>query len=353
MITPKDMERFTNNEVVNMYEQLNQRLAKTIITQLRKGGDISSFTRSQINSLARTGGKEVFNKALERTSKLTFKQKKQIRKLFDDILETELNGYKTTYEKQGLNYGVSEEMVNIVDYAIRTSNRDLKNLTKSVAYKTKREYIKAVDELYKDVVSGGYDYNTALKRTIKKVAEKGITLKTSDGRNEQIDVAVKRNLFTGIQQTANDLAKQIGKEIDANCVKIGHSSKCRPSHHVIDGVTMSLKEFEKYEYLTEEYNCNHIVNYDWEESFEGTTAKVESHDDRLSYSDTIKNYKKLQKANYYARQVRSKKDAIASGNNDKKSQLQLRLAQKKYREYCKQNKFEVDYSKTWKVGYNK
>ena len=87
--------------------------------------------------------------------------------------------------------------------------------------------------------------------------------------------------------------------------------------------------------------------------YEDTTSKVESHDDRLSYADTVKNYNKQQKANYYARQVRSKKNDIASGDNSKDAKVKLGLAQKKYREYCKQNDLEVDYFKTWRVGYNK
>lgn len=353
MITPKDMERFTENEVVNMYGELNQDLTKTIIKQLKKGGDLSTFTQSQIIALKRAGGEEVFKEALKKTNGLTAKRKKEINELFDDIADTEMKGYKTVFEKKGIEYKLSKEMIQTLNYAKKAGNRNLNNLTKSIAYKSKRTYIKAVDQVYKEVATGAYDYNTSIKKAVRDLASKRITLKNKAGREEQIDVAVKRNLYTGIQQTANDIAKEVGDLIGANCVVIGHSGSCRPSHHVIDGVTMSLKKFKKYEYLTEEPNCNHVVNYDWQEEFEDTTAKVESHDDRLSYTETVKNYKAQQKANYYARQVRSKKSVIASGDNDKKSKQQLRLAQKKYREYCKQNKLEVDYFKTWKVGYNK
>lgn len=353
MITPKDMERFTNNEIVSMYEELNQDLTKTIIKQLKKDGDISSFTRSQIVTLKKTGGNKIFKEALKKTKGLTPVRRKEIQNLFDDIADTEMKGYKPLYEAKGIDYALSDSMVNILDYAIREGNKSLNNLTGSVAYKTKRTYIKVIDKVYKEVTTGAYDYGTSIKKAARDLAEKGITLTNSAGNQEQLDVAVKRALYTGIQRTATDLAKQVGQDIDANCVVIGHSSKCRPSHHVIDGVTMSLKKFEAYEYLTEEYNCNHIVNYDWQPEFENTVAKVESHDDRLSYSDTIKNYKMQQKANYFARQVRSKKDNIASGDNTKKAKLQLRLAQKKYREYCKSNGLEVDYFQTWKAGYNK
>ena len=353
MITPKDMERFANNEVVKMYGELNQNLTKTIISRLKKDGDISSFTRSQIRILKRIGGEEIFKEALKKTSGLSSKRKKEIDALFDDIADTEMKGYKSTFDKKGIEYKLSAEMVDILRYAKKVSNKSMNNLTKSIAYKSKRTYTKAVDQMYKEVVTGAYDYNTSIKKTVRNLASKGIRLTNKAGREEQIDVAVKRNLFTGIQQTTNDLAKEIGDIIGANCVVIEHSGSCRPSHHVIDGVTMSLKKFKKYEYLTEEPNCNHVVNYDWDEEYEDTTSKVESHDDRLSYADTVKNYNKQQKANYYARQVRSKKNDIASGDNSKDAKVKLGLAQKKYREYCKQNDLEVDYFKTWKVGYNK
>ena len=353
MITPKDMERFTNNEVVNMYSELNQDLTKTIIKKLKKGGDLSSFTQSQIIALKRAGGEEIFKEALKKTNGLTAKRKKEIENLFDDIADTEMKGYKTVFTKKGIEYKLSKEMIQTLKYAKKVGNKNLNNLTKSIAYKSKRTYIKAVDKVYKEVVTGAYDYNTSIKKAVRDLASNGVKLKNKAGREEQIDVAVKRNLYTGIQQTANDIAKQVGELIDANCVKIGHSGSCRPSHHVIDAVTMSLEKFKKYEYLTEEPNCNHIVNYDWQEEFEDTTTKVESHDDRLSYTETVNNYKKQQKANYYARQVRSKKNDIASGDKSKDAKIKLGLAQKKYREYCKQNNIDVDYFKTWKVGYNK
>lgn len=439
MITPNDMDRFTNNQIVNMYGELNQNLTKTIIRKLRKDGDISSYTQAQMRALKKTGGEQIFKEALRKTTKITPQRKKEITALFDEIggktnnlwkqlkpqIENSqsdidavnyykkriLNGdhrkilinsnneildgnhtmkayqelnieppkiyrgerkdfYKYAYETGGdaekaidemIKNGVAEKVDfssnpaidNILDYAKRTANKDLSNLTGSIAYKTKTTYIKAIDRVYKEVATGAYDYNTSIKRAVRDLAQQGVKLKNSIGHQEQLDVAVKRALYTGIQRTAKDIAKQVGSEIDANCVVIGHSEKCRPTHHPIDAVTMSLDEFEKYEYLTEEYNCNHIVNYDWQPEFDKEGRKVEYHDDRISYEDTLRNYKIQQKANYYARQVRSKKSDIASGDNTKKAKTRLRLAQKKYREFCKQNDMEVDYLQTWKVGYNK
>lgn len=58
MISPDDMTRFTNNEIVNMYSKLQEDLTKTIINKLKKAGDINSYTRQQIINLRRIRWKQ-------------------------------------------------------------------------------------------------------------------------------------------------------------------------------------------------------------------------------------------------------------------------------------------------------
>jgi hypothetical protein len=126
---------------------------------------------------------------------------------------------------------------------------------------------------------------------------------------------------------------------------------------------MSLDKFKQYQYLTEEPNCYHIVNYDWREEFEGKTDKVRDNG-HLTKSEYKKNYETRQKQNYYARQVRAKKEQMATLNKSDKRTIatsdeltklkkELRNAQLKFRQYSKANGLDVDYSLTWKSGYNK
>ena len=354
MITPNNMEKFTNNDVVIMYQKLNERLSKTIISKLRQTGDISSFTRSQIRQLELQGGKEIFKKALEETAGLNKKRKQEIQDLFEEIGEQELKGYSEVYKEKGIDYELSKESKQLIKAVSRRTNGELKNLTKTIAYASQKTFVDAMDELYKDVASGSYAYDEAMKRTINELADKGVTLKTKDGRHEKLEVAVKRNMLTSIKQTANSIAKDVGDIIGANCVVIGHSTKCRPTHHPIDSVTMSIKEFKsKYEYLTEEPNCYHIVNYDWQPEFENADHKVIYDNEHQSYAQTVRNYNIQQKARYYERQVRDAKRNIVVGGNNKESRTKLRNAQAKIRAYDKQNNIERDYSREWTPYYNK
>ena len=75
-------------------------------------------------------------------------------------------------------------------------------------------------------------------------------------------------------------------------------------------------------------------------------------------------YEKRQKQNYYARQVRNKKEEVATLNkSDKrnnatneeliKAKKEFRTAQITFRQSSKSNGLEVDYTLSWKAGYNK
>lgn len=353
MITPSDMEKFSNNDVVIMYQKLNEQLSKTIIQKLKQNGDISSFTKAQIRTLKLQGGKDIFLKALFKTNQLTAKRKREITKLFNEIADKEIQGYSEIYKLKDIDYKLSNENIQLLKAIIKRTNGELKNLTKTISVSAKMEYENAMDELYKEVVTGSYSYDEAMRKTATELAKKGITIAHPDGYDEKIEVAVRRDLLTSIKQTANSIAKDVGDVIGANCVVIGHSTRCRPSHHQIDSVIMSIDRFKQLEYLTEEPNCYHIVNYDWRPEFENTKSKVVYDDEHESYVDTIKNYKIQQKARYYERQVRQAKRVIVSGGDSKEARINLRNAQARLRVYNKANGLEQDYARTWTPLYNK
>ena len=363
MITPQKMSEFEKNKIIDMFSKLNQDLTSSIIKKLQQNEDISSFTKAQMRILARQGGNEIFKEALNKVNGLSRERKKQLLQLFEELQNEQMKGYKQTYEAKGLEYQISNEVQQLVDSIYRQTNKELKNMTRSIAFSSKTAYINALDDLYTKVASGSFDYSSAMKSTINALAEKGITLKDSAGRNTSLETAVKRNLMTSLTQTANDIAKQVGDEIGANCVVIGHTPYCRPTHRVIDGVVMSLDKFKKYEYLTEEPNCYHIVNYDWREEFEDKKNKVVDNG-HLTNAEYEKNYTIRQKQTYFARQVRDKKEQVSilnksdkrtSATNEElaKAKKELRNAQMKYRQYSKSNGIDVDYELTWQNGYNK
>ena len=325
MLTPKKLAKLENNKVVELYEKLNKNLTNTIIKKLNSAGDISSYTKAQLTVLKRNGGKQIFYEALNKTNKLSKQRKKEIKDLFQELEQLQTEGYDELYDYSDVEYNLDSVSKQITDAIISRTNKELTNMTRSVAFRTQKEYINAV-----------------------------VTLK-SNGREYTLEASVKRNLFTSIQQTANEISARIKDDIKADAVWIATTPYCRPSHRVINGVVMDLKEFEKkYEYLTEEPNCYHIINYVIKDIFIPPQDKEEIK--RINdKADTV--YENRQKQNYYARQVRQKKKEVAnigSSSKDilKEKRKQLRNAQMKYRTFSKSVGLEVDYLQTWQAGYN-
>lgn len=352
MLTPQKMTELVNNKIVDIYTKLNQDLTNEIIKQLKKD-KLTDYTKHQLKVLAKQNGIKIFNEALRKTNGITRERKKEIEELFNDLASSEIKGYKSQYDYAGVDYKISDETQQITDSIIRRTNNELKNMTKTIAFETKTRYVQAVDDLYNKVVSGGFSYDKAIKSTLLDLANNGVTLKTKTG-NYAIESAVKMNLFTAIKQTADNISMQIKDEIKANAVWIAPTPYCRPTHRPINGVVMDLDKFEKnYEYLTEEANCYHIVNYVVKEAFEPPLSTTEIN--RMN-NKADKVYKDRQKQNYYARQVRQKKKEIVNAKSTpeilKEKKKQLRNAQIKYRVFSKSVNLNVDYSQTWEAGYN-
>ena len=69
MLTPDYLDKkMYVNKVVEMYQELNTKLTKQIISKLKETGDLSSFTKAQLRTLAKRGGREMFIEALNTTS---------------------------------------------------------------------------------------------------------------------------------------------------------------------------------------------------------------------------------------------------------------------------------------------
>lgn len=355
MITPEMMTEYEQNKVIYQYTKLNQELTSDIIKKISSHGDISSYTKSQIRQLARQGGTDIFYESLKKTNNISKNNLKLIQELFDEVSSTQLAGYKATYKARNKELVMTKSMQKLISTSYKRTNKTLKNLTKTVAFSSKKTYVKALDDLYRKVATGSMDYERAKKSTINELSEIGIKLQSKDKngniRHYSLEGMVKNNLMTSLTQTTNEMAEEIGDVIGANCVDIGHTPHCRPTHRVIDGVIMSIDKFKQYKELTEEPNCYHIVNYDWREEFEGKANKV-SFNGHLTQKEYEKNYEIRQKQNYFARQVRDKKSKSVIVNNAENKKA-LRQAQIKYRQFCNSNKIPVDYSLTWKAGYNK
>lgn len=267
MLTPDYLNKIEFNDVVKLYNKLNIDITVDIIKRVSQMQEITSTTRNQLEVLLQTNGTDVFNKALLRTSKLTAETKKALRLLFKEVAEEDIQGYKELFEYRNKPFKLSESQYEILNQGLKETNNTLKNLTNTIAFQSQQAYVSAVDEAYMEVVSGAFDYQSAINKTCQNLANKGITLKDKLGRNVQLEVAVRRNVLSGIHQTANKINRDIESSLGCNGYEVTAHMGARPSHAEAQGQQYALYPEDAFNYgiglwkdvehLWEEYNCRH------------------------------------------------------------------------------------------------
>lgn len=267
MLTPEKLSSYEFNKVVEIYNELNINISADIIRRIDKMGDITSSSKYQLKKLIELNGKEIFNNALIETAKLDSETTRALKSIYEDMAKVDIQGYKELYEYRDKPFKLTDSQYQILNAGVKATNRELKNFTKTIAFNSKNLYVNAVDKAYTKVISGAFDYTTAIKQAYREVAEKGIVLQDSIGRDVKLDVAVRRNVLSGIQDTANNMNKDIDKMLGTNGYEVTSHAGARPTHAEAQGKQYAITKEDANKYnvglwdnvkdLWEEYNCRH------------------------------------------------------------------------------------------------
>ena len=359
MLTPDYLDKIAyTNKIVQMYEELNTKLTKQIISKLKDSGDLTSFTKHQLKTLAKRGGKEMFIEALNTTSALSSKRKKELIALFTEITKHDLKSYKTLYDYRGKEMQLNEEQLKILNNSIRITDKELKNFTKTIAFSTQKDFVDALDEMYLQVGTGAVDYNTAFRETTNKLVEKGITLITKDGKNRSLEASVRQSVLWGVRQNARLLNKDIGEYLGCDGVQINISPNCRDDHRPINGQVFKLNSrvWNNHKHLLNDFGCQHYESFlilDIEDNIYTQEEIDEANNKTVNYNgETLSYYDASQKLRSYERAVRNAKKTYVS-NPTPENKSKVSKAQSNVRKYCQATGLERQYDREFYAGYNK
>ena len=254
MLTPEYIKELEENKIVEMYRQLNIDICADIIrilaisTKSTKKDDMN-YVISQLKTLRETGGDEIYEQLLLNTQELDSSIKEELKQIYQNLGNENLQGYEKLYQYRDLPFKMSSSQIKILNGAIKQTSGELKNFTNTIAFSGKQLYVDAVNQAYLDTLSGGLSYTSAIEKAVKMVADKGITLQDKAGRNVRIETAVKRNILTGIKQTADRINQEIDEELGCDGYETTAHRGARPEHALWQG-----KQFAKTQKLANKYN---------------------------------------------------------------------------------------------------
>lgn len=179
-----------------------------------------------------------------RLSQLTGRSLEEIKELMKEAgMETIANDDRihTMAGKKCPPLEASPSLIAVMNSGYRRTAKAFRNLTRSTAANASKQFSKILDQAYMQIASGAFDTETAIRNAIKALAEKGIdSVRYPSGRVDSMEVAVRRAIVTGINQTAGDMQLARAEDVDSEYVETTAHAGARPEHEVWQGKVFKL-----------------------------------------------------------------------------------------------------------------
>ena len=342
--------------VIKQFDGVTPSQAHIIAQELKYGFELNKLLRelSQISGKSIEDISKLFDKVAKENvefSEVYFKAKNQEYVSYKDDMQ--LQDYVTSIKKQTNGLFTNLANSNNVGFVLKDDfgNATYKPLTKV--------YNDLIDKAVFNVSSGVTDYQSAMRNTIRQLADSGVRvheekLGYKNGYNRRIDSAVRQDILTGVRQINLDIQQEVGERFGADGVEISAHFPCAEDHLDIQGKQYTNEEFEKLNSELDrpigEYNCRHfvfaIVMGVNEPSFSKNrlTRYKRYSQEKVEYEGkTYTKYEATQVQRQLETAVRKQKDrqimARASGDKD-----EVRLAQQKI------SQLTTEYNKFSKVA---
>jgi SpoVK/Ycf46/Vps4 family AAA+-type ATPase len=147
------------------------------------------------------------------------------------------------YKAAGLNplpLNLSPAMAQVLAAGLRKTNGVMHNLTMTTAIDASNKFQNAADLAYMQITSGAMSYDEAIRAAIKDVASQGLsTINFAGGRTDQLDVAMRRAVLTGVNQTTGNLTIARADELGCDLVQTSAHIGARPEHEEWQGQVFS------------------------------------------------------------------------------------------------------------------
>lgn len=284
-------------------------------------------------------------------------------------IEDDTEYYKAAdvYKPEEIN---TEALHKQLNSGLLQTQQAFKNITRTTANTATKQFENALDRAWTQINVGGMDYNTAIHNAIKDLSKAGVgAIAYKSGRVDSIEVAVRRAVVTGANQTAAKTQEVLADELGVDLVEVTAHGGARPEHakwqgkvysrkgrKVIDGVV--YEDFEKATRYGHGdglggWNCRHTFHpYIHGAPRTWSDKQIKDLDKKnITYNgETYSEYEASQIQRGIERDIRSLKRQVAAieagGGDASAERSQLRKAQKAYTDFTEQTGLKKQTART-------
>lgn len=174
---------------------------------------------------------------------LTGRTQAELKKLMRDAGGETLRSDAAVYERAGENVppvSASEPLKVILNSGYRATAQEMRNLCRTTARTTAQRFERVLDSAWLEVQSGAFSTDAAIRQAIQELSERGLSaIRYASGREDSLEVAVRRAVVTGVNQTCGQLQEELADELECDLVEVSAHEGARPEHAAWQGKIFS------------------------------------------------------------------------------------------------------------------
>lgn len=209
-------------ELAELFRALEITLLEEICSRLKAADELNEVTVQDIRALRSHGiDLKKIRKEIQKTADIG---EEKLNKLLDDVVERNQRYYNGLIDLTHITQ--PETLVSIEDtWAIyEQTKQTMRNLTRSMGFLVDagrtmlppaKAYQWALDNATMQIQSGAISYNQAIANVVKQLADSGLkVVDYESGHRDQIDVAARRAVMTGVNQICAKYTEQSAQYLE-------------------------------------------------------------------------------------------------------------------------------------------
>lgn len=381
MLTPGYLDECTDY-LLGMYDALNTSITEDIARRIAKTGRLTESAKWKTKQLQESGA--LMQDIVEDVSRLSGKSDDEIRRLFQEsgVIGMQYDADPLLKAGYDIELKLSPAMSQTLDAAIAKTMGDIRNLTVTTGSTASGLYLEATNLAYMQITSGGFSYYEAIKQAIRNAAQDGNYVLYGNNSKTKLDVAIRRSVLTGMNQTAGKLTELYSDDLGAEFYETTSHAGARPSHSVWQGRVFSINgEKQGYPNFEEStgygtgaglcgWNCRHSFYPFWPGISKPAYTKGQREwmdRPRFEYGgDKLTEYECSQIQRAMEREIREYKrilagyDAAMKANSQLEQQMKddfaaesvkLKAKEKELKTFCSKTNRSIDNARTQVIAH--
>ena len=230
MLPPSYLDQMPD-AFVQLWQQIEEQILQDVARRIGKMDKVTATANWQLWRYQQT--EALRNDVVKLLAKYTGKSETAIRKLLlqtaTEALERE-DAIYYHYDMEPPPFEESAALNNLLDAGARQTCGTWQNLTATTANTVTGAFERTLDAAWLKVSTGAFDYKTAVKQAVDSLADDMPMVTYPSGHKDSIEVAARRAVLTGVNQTTGKLQVARMDEMGCEFVETTAHGGARPSH---------------------------------------------------------------------------------------------------------------------------